>query len=467
MEIQNANKSVYTYLPWLNALCLFMQTLDGTILNTALPSIAKSMNQSPLDVQSVIVSYTLTLALFIPLSGWLSDKLGTKKIFVWAVGIFTLGSLLCGLSPNLPLLIMSRIVQAIGGAMMVPVARLAVLYTFPKDKLLKVMNFITIPALIGPVIGPSIGGWIVENASWHWIFFVNIPIGIILMLMAARYMPDYKRPVGSFDKIGLFLFSIALVLITLGFELASGGQTRTWVILSCIAVALIFLFFYIVHARRVKNPLIDLGYFKIRTLKVGILGNLFTRLGIGGVPFLIPLLLQIGFGKSAQIAGFILIPSAVANLVAKPLVVPLVKRLGYKAVLLSNTILLAIIVFMFSFPTTDTPLYYFIPLMFVYGMVNGIQLTAMNTISLADLDNNNASGGNSIIAIMQQLSMSFGVSVAGFLLSKYSSWDEVTGGEITTAFKYSFMTLGVITLLSSAVFFLLKPSDGDNMSGHK
>lgn len=201
------------YLPWVAALAMFMQSLDGTILNTSLPSIAKDMNYSPLEMQSIIVSYTLTLALFIPLSGWLSDKFGTKRIFMIAVAIFTIGSVCCALSYDLLSMNLSRITQAVGASMMVPVARLAILYQFPRKDLLKIMNLITIPGLLGLVIGPSLGGWMSDNFSWHWIFLVNIPIGIIGILAAKIIMPNFKNTVGKFDTKGLLLFSLALVLL--------------------------------------------------------------------------------------------------------------------------------------------------------------------------------------------------------------------------------------------------------------
>src|SRR5690606_31264491 len=216
-----------SYLPWIAALAFFMQSLDGTILNTVLPSIAKDLGYSPLSMQSVIVSYTLTLALLVPLSGWLSDRFGTKNIFSIAVGLFTLGSLCCAFSNDLQQLIFSRILQGIGGSMMVPVARLTILYTYPKKLLLKVMNFIIIPGLIGPLIGPSLGGWIVELASWHWIFLINIPIGVAGIWLANYAMPNIKQKVGLFDTLGFILFSGALTLLTLSMEIGSVGQINS------------------------------------------------------------------------------------------------------------------------------------------------------------------------------------------------------------------------------------------------
>ncbi|RRJ90980.1 DHA2 family efflux MFS transporter permease subunit [Paenimyroides tangerinum] len=464
-QMQETTNTTYKYLPWLAAMAIFMQSLDGTILITSLPSIAKDMNYSPLEMQSIIVSYTLTLAIFIPLSGWLSDKFGTKKIFSLAVAIFTLGSLFCALSPDLTTLIISRIIQAIGGSMMVPVARLAILYAYPKNQLLKVINFMTIPGLIGPVIGPSLGGFLSDNYSWHWIFLVNLPIGIIGLIFTQKIMPNFTNKVGKFDLVGLLYFSLALVVFTLLLELSSVGISSLTLILTLLGLSILFFILYIKHSKKTKDPIIDLKLFRIRTLRIGLSGSLFTRLGISGIPFLLPLMLQVGFGYSATIAGLMLLPSALSNVIIKPFVVPLVQKIGYRNILISNTLILAIIIFTFSFATKETPLFYFIILMVIYGAVNSIQMASMNTISLSDLDNNTASSGNSLLAIMQQLSMSFGISAAALALSFFKNYSGFIEGDTVTAFKYSFITLGILTALSTVVFTKLKKNDGNLLSG--
>lgn len=464
LETEN---SPYKNLPWLAAMSIFMQSLDATILNTSLPSIAKDMDYSPLEMQSIIVSYTLTLAIFIPLSGWLSDKFGTKKIFTIAVSIFTVGSLLCAISPSLTTLILSRIIQAIGGSMMVPVARLAILYAFPKSQLLRVMNFMTIPGLIGPVIGPSLGGYLSDNLSWHWIFLVNIPIGILGIFLARKIMPNFTNKVGKFDSVGLLYFSLALVLLTLVMELSSVGITSLTLATVLVGLTLIFFILYIKHSKKTDSPIINLNLFKIRTLKIGLSGSLFTRLGISGIPFLLPLMLQVGFGYSASTAGLLLIPSAVSNVLIKPFVVPLVQKLGYRKVLISNTLIMAAIISVFSFATKETPIIYFIILMIIYGAANSIQMASMNTISLSDLDNDTASSGNSLLAIMQQLSMSFGISVAALILSYFKNVSGFLEGDTTSAFKHTFIALGILTAVSTIVFTKLKNSDGHLMSGNK
>ena len=288
------------YLPLVAAVAMFMQSLDGTILNTSLPSIAADMNYSPLEMQSVIVSYTLTLALFIPLSGWLSDKFGTKRMFMFAVFLFTLGSFFCAISVDLLTLNLSRILQAVGGSMMVPIARLAILYQYPRNQLLKIMNYITIPGLLGLVVGPSLGGFLSDNFSWHWIFLVNLPVGVLGIILAFKIIPNFKNTVGRFDILGLIYFSTALVLVTFALEVSSVGINHYSLVLGLVAAAVLLFVLYYKHFKKTQKPIIDLNLFKIRTLRIGLLGSLITRFGISGLPFLLPLMMQVGFGFSAS-----------------------------------------------------------------------------------------------------------------------------------------------------------------------
>lgn len=452
------------HLPWVTALAMFMQSLDGTILNTSLPSIASDMNYSPLQMQSIIVSYTLTLAIFIPLSGWLSDKFGSKRIFMIAVALFTLGSAFCALSYDLLTMNLSRIIQAIGGSMMIPVARLAILYQFPRKELLKVMNLITIPGLLGLVLGPSLGGWISDHFSWHWIFLVNIPVGILGILAAKLIMPNFKNTVGKFDTKGLLLFSLALVFVTLAMELSS-VQIHHWqLMVTLLSFSGILFFSYYKHFQKTPNAIIDLHLFKVRTLRVGLIGSLFTRFGITGIPFLLPLLFQVGFGYSATISGLLLLPSSITTIAIKPLIVPLVKKFGYRSILISNTLFLAAIIFVFSLMSKETPLIYSILLMIAYGAFTSIQMTAMNTITLSDVTDNQASGANSMLTIMQQLSISFGISIAALILSLYKDWFSFYEGNLVDAFRYTLITLAIFTALSSFTFSKLQPEDGHKLS---
>jgi MFS family permease len=382
-----------------------------------------------------------------------------------AVLLFTLGSLSCSLSSSFNQLVYSRILQAVGGSMMVPVSRLALLYAYPKDRLLAVMNFVTIPGLVGPLIGPLLGGWLVDVASWHWIFLINIPIGIAGLIFAQYVMPNFTRPGKNLDIVGFALFTAAIISISLLLETGEGGTFGLKGIAFMLALSLLFGGAYYLYARRVNYPIINLNLFSIRTLRIGIIGNLFTRLGIGSVPFLLPQMLQIAFLHSPTQSGMVMMASAIATIIAKSQVVPLVKRFGYKKILITNTMILAGVIALFALPDKTTPLILIAPILVVYGSVNSIQMSAMNTISLADLTADVASGGNSMLTITQQLSMSFGISVGALILRGMEA-SGLTGGNIEASFKATFLILGTITLLSSVVFRQLKKDDGEQMSGH-
>jgi EmrB/QacA subfamily drug resistance transporter len=452
-------------LPWIAAMAIFMQFLDSTILNTALPSIAKDLHKSPLEMQSVLIAYVLTLALLIPLSGWLSDKFGSKNIFILAITVFTIGSFLCVISVSLKMLVYMRIVQAIGGSMMVPVSRLTLIYSYPKHQLLKVINFITIPGLIGPVVGPTLGGWLVEIASWHWIFLINIPIGILGILAAWKSFPNYKKNNGKFDFIGFVLFSFGLVLLSLSLEFAGDGKTTVVNVMILLLLSISLLSIYVIYSKKVVHPIIDLNLFKIRTFKIGIIGNLITRLGIGGVPLMLPLMLQVGFGKSPTVSGMMLIFSAISTIVAKSWVIPWVKKFGYRKLLISNTIILGFSISLLSSPDKNTALFWLVPLLILYGFFNSIQMTSMNSISLADLTPANASGGNTILSVTQQLSISFGISLSSIILRVFNQSNIFT--EVSSCFKATLLVLGLITILSSFTFKYLQSEDGAEMSGVK
>lgn len=456
---------VQKYLPYLGALAIFMQALDGTILNTGLPSIAKSLGESPLEMQSIIVSYTLTVALLIPLSGWLADRFGTKRIFILAVALFTLGSLFCALSNTLNELIFARIFQAIGGSMMVPVARLTLLYAYPKDQLLKIINFITIPALIGPMLGPTAGGFLVEKFSWHWIFLINLPVGIIAILMARSIIPNFTNKVERFDLVGWIFFSGGLTVLTLVIERWNSPTLTVFQLVGLLVLALLLIAAYIIYAKRTTRPLIKLDLFKIKTLNIGLIGNLVTRFGIGGMPLMIPLLLQLGFGYSAFYAGLMMIPQALSNLISRNFVIPIVKRFGYKKTLVFNTIATGVLISLFFFVNQNTPFFVIILLMVCNGAFNAVQFTSMNTISLADLDHTTSSDGNSLLSVTQQLAISLGISISAMFLQLFRGSAIDTANHPTAVFNYTFLVMGILTILSSVVFMKLNENDGASLSG--
>jgi EmrB/QacA subfamily drug resistance transporter len=447
-------------LPWIAAMAFFMQALDATILNTALPAIAESLNRSPLAMQSAIISYTLTVAMLIPVSGWLADRFGTRRVFMLAVTLFTLGSLACALSSSLGELVIFRVIQGVGGAMMMPVARLALLRAYPRSELLPVLNFVTMPGLVGPILGPVLGGVLVTWASWHWIFLINIPIGIAGLFYARKFMPNFTTPRRKFDMGGFFLFGLSLVLFSSGMELFGEKVVATWLAISIIFSGILLFLLYIRHARRHPTPLISLSLFNTRTFSVGIAGNIASRLGTGCVPFLMPLMLQVGFGYPALIAGCMMAPTAVGSILAKSGVTQLLRRLGYRRTLVGVTVFIGVMIAQFSLQSAALPVWMLILPLFVLGMAMSIQFTSMNTITLADLSDENASGGNSMLAVTQQLSISLGVAVSAAVLRFYEGFDS---NNTVEQFHSTFITMGVLTVVSALVFMLLKPKDVQNL----
>ncbi len=328
-------------LPWIVAIAFFMQTLDGTILNTALPAMARDLLEDPLRMQSVVIAYMLTVALLIPTSGWVADRFGTRKIFFGAILLFSCGSLLCALSTSLTQLVAARVIQGIGGALMMPVGRLVVLRAYPRSELVRIMSFITVPGLLGPLIGPTLGGWLVEYASWHWIFLINLPVGVMGCIAVWRVMPDMRSAERSrFDTPGFILFGAAMVLITIALEGLGELQLAHMRVMLLLLGGLACLAAYWLRAGQVPEPLFAPSLFRTRTFAVGILGNLFARLGSGSLPFLVPLLLQVALGYSPAQAGMSMIPLALSAMAVKPLAKPLIERLGYRAILTGNTLLL-------------------------------------------------------------------------------------------------------------------------------
>ncbi|HGM6911971.1 TPA: multidrug transporter subunit MdtD [Serratia marcescens] len=447
-------------LPWIAAMAFFMQALDATILNTALPAIAQSLGRSPLAMQSAVISYTLTVAMLIPVSGWLADRFGTRRVFIFAVTLFTLGSLLCALSPTLSALVASRVLQGIGGAMMMPVARLALLRAYPRSELLPVLNFVTMPGLVGPILGPLLGGWLVTYATWHWIFLINIPIGLLGIFYARKYMPDFTTPKRRFDFLGFMLFGLSLVLISTGLELFGERVLASYISLGILLSGFVMLFGYIAHARRHPQPLIGLDLFKTRTFSVGIAGNVASRLGTGCVPFLMPLMLQVGFGYTAIVAGCMMAPTAIGSLMAKSTVTQVLRWFGYRKTLVGITVIIGVLIAQFALQSPGMPLWLMILPLFVLGMAMSTQFTAMNTISLADLNDANASAGNSVLAVTQQLSISFGVAISAAVLRFYES---LSLGTMIDHFHYTFITMGIVTVASALVFMLLRRKDGRNL----
>src|ERR1700691_4754710 len=378
-------------LPWLVAVAFFMESLDTTILNTAVPAISAALHVTPLSMKSVLASYTLSLAVFIPISGWMADRFGTRRVFASAIGLFTLGSFLCGISSNIHLLVACRILQGCGGAMMVPVGRLTIVRTFAKSEFIRAMSFVAIPGLIGPMLGPVAGGLIVGYLHWRMIFFVNLPIGLIGLYLVDRHLPDYREKTNPLDIVGLILFGSGIALLSYVLEVFGEHTLSTGEILGLLAISVALLCGYGLHGAKTEFPLLRLTLFRIRTFRAAVVGSFVTRLGIGGIPFLFPLLYQVGLGFTPIQSGLLMIPQAIAAMSLKPAMPRILARFGYRAVLISNTVIIGLLILLFSRIDIGTPVWLIVLEVFCYGFFTSLQYTSMNTLVYADVNEEESS----------------------------------------------------------------------------
>jgi EmrB/QacA subfamily drug resistance transporter len=448
-------------MPVILAIAIFMQMLDSTILNTSLPAIAKDLNESPLDMQNAIVSYVLTLALFMPVSGFLADKFGTKRIFIFALIIFAIGSILCSASQSLTHLVIARVIQGVGGSLMTPVGKLALIKTFKKNELMVAMNYAIIPALIGPVLGPLVGGYLVEYFSWHWVFLINIPIALTGIYLSLRFMPNYYSEVIDFDLKGFLIFASASLSLSVAIEALGNAKNITPVLLTFLT-GFMLMYYYFQHAKRDDNPIFPYNLFQVRTFRVGILGNLATRLGISSISLLLPLMIQLAYHQSAVVSGWIVAPMALTAMFGKTIAIKVLKLLGFRTTLMLNTFIIGVLICCLAIPNINTSIYWYIPIICLLGFFNTIQFTAMNSISIADLRSYHTSSGNSLLSVNQQLAIGFGISF-GLIVLKLFEDSSIVQGQIITAFRYTFLTMGIITILSGLVFRRLQANDGENM----
>ena len=436
-----------------------MQMLDGTVLNNALPHIAQAFGRSPFEMQMVVIAYLLTVALLIPVSGWLADRFGTRKVFFSAVVLFTLGSLLCALATSFMQLVAFRMLQGMGGAMMVPVGRLIVIKVSPKHELIASLNFITIPGLIGPLIGPTLSGLLLEYANWRWIFLINVPIGLVGTFFALKVVPELFGVRRGFDWFGFTLFGSAMILISIAVD-GMGELRFPWFVVGlCCTVGLASLIGFTVSSRFSKAPLFCPRLFSIRNFTVGITGNLFARLANGTIPYLMPLLLQVAFRYSPIAAGLTLIPLTMASFLGKELVEPLLKRFGFRRFLFWNTTLLGFLIFSFGFVTPEIPSPFLWLLFGLLGTVNAMQFTSMNALTLYDLPDDLKSDGNSLLSIVMQIATSTGVAIASTLLLFFAGYETIEIHHTTLPFFHkTFFAMGLIAM-AAATIFLAVPKD--------
>lgn len=468
MKTPEIPPSIRRMLPWLVAIAFFMESLDTTILNTAVPIVAEALGVTALSMKAVLSSYTLSLAVFIPISSWMADRFGTRRVFASAIGLFTLGSFLCGISGSIHALVASRILQGCGGAMMVPVGRLTLVRSFQKTELVRTMTFVAIPALIGPLLGPLAGGMIVGYFHWRMIFFVNLPIGILGLYFVYRFLPDYKEErVDAPDILGLILFGsgvalLSYVLEVFGEHTLSGGE-----IAGLFGLAGVLLFGYHLHAQKTIHPLLRLGLFRIRTVRVAVFGNFITRLGVGGLPFLLPLLYQIGLGYTPIQSGMLIMPQSIAAIAFRFIMPKILKTLGYRKVLLGNTVIIGVVILMFAAIGPETPIAVIVLISAIFGFLSSLQYTSMSTLVYADIDDRDTSMTSTIVSTAQQMSLSFGVATASLAAAFFiPDRDHATAGQLLHGVRHAFLFMGVMTMASAFVFQELKNNDGDSVSHH-
>jgi EmrB/QacA subfamily drug resistance transporter len=454
-------------LPWLVAVAFFMEALDTTILNTAVPAISSALGVAPLSMKAVLASYTLSLAVFIPISGWMADRFGTRRVFASAIGLFTLGSFLCGISSDIHLLVACRILQGCGGAMMVPVGRLTLVRTFAKSDLLRTMSFVSIPALVAPMLGPIAGGLIVGYLHWRFIFFLNIPIGLAGLILVYLHLPDYREETHPLDVVGLFLFGSGIALLSYVLEIFGEHTLRPPVISGLLVLSVVLLAGYGIHARSLRFPLLQLRLFSIRTFRAAVSGSFFTRLGIGGVPFLLPLLYQVGLGFTPIQSGLLVMPQAIASIAMKTIMPGLLKRIGYRGVLISNTLILGVLLIVFATIGLQTPVWAIVLQAFLYGAFTSLQYTSMNTLVYADVADKDTSSASSIASTAQQMSISFGVAAAGLATAFFVPSTHSEPTQMIQGIHKALVALGLLTIVSTIVFGSLKSGDGDDVSMHK
>jgi len=446
------------------SLALFMDVLDSNIINTSIPAMSRSLDVNPIDLKIALISYLLCLAIFIPISGWTADKYGTKRIFICAFGLFTISSFFCGYAHSLLYLVIARSIQGIGGAFMISLGRLIIARAFKRHELVEAMNTVIIVVSVAVMLGPFIGGFITDHFSWPWIFWVNIPIGIIGMLLATYCIKDTAggktRP---FDLPGFILFGGSLALLCFSLSEMSESNANLNLILILITIALIMMLAYVTHAKRTPHPVIQIKLLGIRTFQISVIGNLCSRLGFGGMPFMLPLLQQVVLGYSAQLSGLLLAPMAFGIIFSKLFAINILRITGYRRYLLANTILVAAILWLFQIITIHTSMYTIACLTFILGIVFSAQFTGMNSLAFSDIADDQLSASTSITSTVQVLGQTLGVAVAAMLLRYYSSLASQSSVLSNTVFHQAFLTMGTLTLLSSFIFLRLKAGDGKQM----
>ena len=439
-------------VPLIVAVALLMENIDGSVLSTSLPAMARDLSTDPIHLKLVLTSYLLALAVFIPAAGWAADRFGARHLFRWAILVFILGSVACGLSQNLWQLVLARTLQGIGGSMMVPVGRLIVLRTVPKDGLVGALAWLTVPALLGPVMGPPLGGYITTYWDWRWIFWINIPLSVLGIALATAFIPDIREEeVRPFDTRGFLMAGPGLAAFLTGATLAGLSLAPLWAVVALIGGGAALTLAFVRHALAVEDPLVDLRLLNLKTFLVSVTAGTLFRIGVGALPFLLPLMFQLGFGLSAFQSGMLTFVSGLGAMAMKFAAQPLLRRFGFRGVLMGNAVVSAVLLGLPAFFTPATPVPMMLAVLLAGGLSRSLQFTSINAIAYADVSKDRLSNATSFTAVLQQLSGSLGITVAAMTLETTGALRGTTATDLGN-FPFVF---GIITLLSfgSAVLF--------------
>lgn len=449
-------------IPLVVAVAFLVEQLDATIVTTAIPDMARALGSSAVRLHLAVSAYVFTLAVFIPVSGWLADRFGARRVFVAALGVFTLGSALCGLAESLPMLVATRVLQGLGGAMMTPVGRLILLRSFPRSERVTAMTWATLPAIVGPLIGPLIGGWLTTALSWRWIFYVNVPFGILGMVLAQRFIdPLHGDARGRFDFTGFAVFAAAIGLAE--FALEGSERLNAAVLLAALAGAASLLALYTRLARRRADPAVDLGLLRQRAFGIATLAGGLCRMAMNGPVYLLPLMLQLGLGMNPLQSGSLTFLSSLASPMVRLVVGGALRRLGFRTVLAASAVACSAMLAAFALVGPDTPHWLIAVAITTFGLVRSTQFMTSNTLAYADIDHAGLSRATSLGGLLQQLTVSFGVSLAAAALAALGQGATPSLGDFHAAFG----VLAALPLVALPAFARLRPEDGAEVSGHR
>ena len=451
-------------VPLIIAVALFMENMDSTVIATSLPAIAADIGANPLALKLAVTSYLLSLAVFIPASGWTADRFGARTVFRAAIATFVVGSIGCAFANSLEGFVIARIVQGMGGAMMTPVGRLVLVRSIDKHNLVDAMAWVTMPALIGPIIGPPVGGFITTYASWHWIFLINVPIGLIGIVLATRYIEDVRMEnLERFDLAGMVLAGLGVAGLAFGLSVVGLGLVPPPIVAGLLATGAIFMTAYVIHARRTAMPVLDFSLIRIPTFRANVVGGSLFRLGIGALAFLLPLMLQLGFNYTPLQSGLVTFTAAVGAFTMKTFAAGIIRRFGFRRILIVNALIASALTGACGLFTPQTPFGVMIAVLLVGGFFRSLQFTATNVIAYADVDARRMSRATSLVSVAQQLSIAAGVAVGALAVELAV---QLKGSGVITAedFHPAFFLIGVISASSALLFWMLPPDAGASMA---